>query len=120
MNLAEITPLLITFDESCNLSRTLAALHWASRIVVVDSGSRDGTLELLAADARITVLHRRFDHFAEQCSHGLSAIDSPWVLSLDADHVLSPEWLAELRGLHPGQQAGYRAGFRYCVDGKPL
>ena len=120
MNLSEITPLLITFDEIRNLPRTLAALHWASRIVVVDSGSCDGTLELLAADARITVLHRPFDHFAEQCTHGLEAIDSLWVLSLDADHVLSPEWLAELRDLNPGQRAGYSAGFRYCVNGKPL
>lgn len=121
MNLDTITPLLISCNEELNLPRTLVALSWARRIVVVDSGSTDGTLALLAADARVMVLHRRFDYFAEQCSHGLAAIDSEWVLSLDADHVLSSELIDELRSLSPAPgTAGYALPFAYCVDGRPL
>jgi glycosyltransferase involved in cell wall biosynthesis len=40
----DITPLLITFDEIHNIARTVGRLGWAKRIVVVDSGSTDGTL----------------------------------------------------------------------------
>jgi glycosyltransferase involved in cell wall biosynthesis len=74
----DITPLLITYDEIQNIGRTLAKLGWARRIVVVDSGSTDGTLDVLAKDRRIEVHHRPFDGFAEQCNFGLSHIRTPW------------------------------------------
>ncbi len=120
MNLADITPLLICFNEELNLPRTLAALQWADRIVVVDSGSTDRTLALLAGDSRITVLYRRFDRHAEQWSFALAAVDTAWVLALDADHVLTPEFVEELRELEPCDVAGYIAPFSYCIDGRAL
>ncbi|MEM6573494.1 MAG: glycosyltransferase, partial [Pseudomonadota bacterium] len=46
MKLSDVTPLLLTFNEEANLDRTLGALAWASRIVLVDSGSTDGTLDI--------------------------------------------------------------------------
>ena len=89
MNRDSVTPLLITFNEIQNIERTLAKLDWARRIVVVDSGSTDGTLDVLARDARIEVIHRPFDSFAGQCNFGLSHIHTDWVLSLDADYAVS-------------------------------
>ena len=50
----EVTPLLITYNEIENIARTLDKLGWAGRIVVVDSGSTDGTLDVLAKDPRWT------------------------------------------------------------------
>lgn len=115
------TPLLITLDEAPNIERVLAPLDWAGRIVVVDSGSTDGTLELLAAHARVEVHHRPFDDFAAQCNFGLSRIDTEWVLSLDADYVLSRNIVDELHGLEDdGTTAGYYARFIYEVYGRPL
>lgn len=121
--LSAITPLLITLDERSNLERTLAALAWARRIVVVDSGSTDGTRELLAADPRVALFTRPFDGFAAQCEFGRrdTGIDTDWVLSLDADHVLSPELVAELQLLAPpAATAGYEARFVYCIQGARL
>lgn len=116
-----ITPLLITYDEIANIERTLAPLGWARRIVVIDSGSTDGTLEVLARDPRIEVHHRPFDGFAQQCNFGLSRIASDWVLSLDADYELSATLVAELQALAPSErQMGYRASFVYRVHGRPL
>ena len=71
--LDRITPLLITLDEEPNIERTLAALAWAREIVVVDSGSTDGTLELLRLDPRVRVVTREFDTFAGQLGFGLNA-----------------------------------------------
>lgn len=116
-----VTPLIITFNEKENIGRTLAALHWARRIVVIDSGSTDGTLELLAADPRVRVVHRPFDSFADQCNFGLSQIETEWVLSLDADYVLSEGLQREIPALEPAPDiAGYRVSFQYCVFGCAL
>ena len=41
--LDQVTPLLLTYNEEANISRTLACLHWAQRVVVVDSFSTDAT-----------------------------------------------------------------------------
>jgi glycosyltransferase involved in cell wall biosynthesis len=116
-----VTPLLITYNEIDNIARTLAPLTWARRIVVVDSGSTDGTLDVLARDPRIDVHHRPFDSFAEQCNFGLSKIESEWVLSLDADYELSEALVAELRSLWPSEaHHGFRAPFVYRIHGRAL
>ncbi len=117
----QVTPLILTFNEEDNLERTLAPLSWAREIVVVDSGSTDRTLEILARDSRIRVIHRSFDTFARQCNFGLRQIRTCWVLSLDADYELSAELVRELHGLDLSVAvSGYRAKFVYRVFGRPL
>lgn len=119
----QITPLLLTFDEEPNIARTLAKLRWASDIVVVDSGSSDGTRGILAQYPNVRVFERKFTTHADQWTYGLekTGIKSRWVLALDADFVLSDELVAELETLDaPASVAGYRASFIYCIDGKPL
>jgi glycosyltransferase involved in cell wall biosynthesis len=119
--IGEVTPLLITYNEIENIARTLAKLGWAGRIVVIDSGSSDGTLEVLAKDSRVEVHRRPFDSFAEQCNFGLSLVKTEWVLSMDADYELSEELVAELGRLTPSiEQTGYRARFVYRIHGRPL
>jgi glycosyltransferase involved in cell wall biosynthesis len=121
--LDQVTPLTITYNEESNIVRTLAGLSWASRIVVIDSFSTDRTLELLAADVRVEVFQRQFDNFASQCNFGLQHIHTPWVLSLDADYLITQalrrEMEVQLSRSSP-LVAGYLIPFRYCVAGKPL
>ncbi len=121
MNLACITPLILTFNEEPNLGRCLDRLSWAPDILVLDSGSTDKTLEIAKSYPQVRVLHRAFDSFAGQCNFGLEHITSEWVLSLDADYILSNELTAELRGLSGAESmSGYRARFTYCIWGRAL
>jgi glycosyltransferase involved in cell wall biosynthesis len=116
-----ITPLVITFDEVPNISRTIDKLAWARRVVVVDSGSTDGTLDVLARYPHIAVFKRGFDSFADQCNFGLAQIETEWALSLDADYELSEQLVAELSTLHETEGvAGYCASFVYRIHGRPL
>jgi glycosyltransferase involved in cell wall biosynthesis len=121
--LADVTPVILTFNEAPNIRRTLAMLTWAREIVVVDSYSTDGTLALLKADRRVRLFQRKFDSHAAQWTFavGETGITSAWILALDADYVLSSELVAELDALRPAPELdAYRARFDYYMRGRRL
>jgi glycosyltransferase involved in cell wall biosynthesis len=122
MSLAEqITGMILTYNEEDNLGRTLASLAWLPRILVVDSGSSDGTLAIIERFPQAEVITRSFDTFATQCNFGLSLIASPWVLSLDADYVVSESLAREIRSLAPAEKvSGFRASFIHRIYGRDL
>jgi hypothetical protein len=120
MNLDDITPLVLTWNEELNIGRTLAALSWARRILVVDSYSDDRTAALVAEHPRTELLQRKFDTFADQCAFGQAQVCTSHTLSLDADHAVSPQLLDELRSLDPNGAEAWVAPFVYCVGGRPL
>jgi glycosyltransferase involved in cell wall biosynthesis len=117
----EVTPLVLTRDEEANIGRTLAALAWAREVVVVDSLSTDRTVEIARSFPNVRVLQREIDTIANQWNFGLDAITTPWVLSLDADHVVPASLATELDALRlPDDVAACIARFAYAVDGKTL
>jgi glycosyltransferase involved in cell wall biosynthesis len=121
--LESITPLILTFNEAPNIGRMLSKLTWAKDIVVVDSNSTDGTMELANKFPQVRTFQRKFNAHADQWNFGLkeTGISTDWVLALDADYLLSDELVEELKGLDPADGVqGYRASFRYCIEGKPL
>ena len=121
--LDKITPLILTHNEAANIGRTLEELRWASDIVVVDSFSDDETVEILKHFPQVRLYQREFDSHAAQWNFGLkeTGISSEWVLALDADYVLTDEFVKELKTLNPnGSTHGYQSSFRYCIDGRPL
>ncbi|MGK7937169.1 MAG: glycosyltransferase, partial [Xenococcaceae cyanobacterium] len=119
--LEQITPLLLTYNEAPNIERTLQKLTWAKTIIVIDSYSTDNTLEILSTYPQIEILQREFDSHTNQWNYGLEQIKTEWLLSLDADYVLTDELIAEISNLSPESASdGYFAPFKYCVFGKPL
>ncbi|MDP9190984.1 MAG: glycosyltransferase family 2 protein [Acidobacteriota bacterium] len=121
MNLAGITPVILTRDEEPNLARTLTQLTWAGDVVIVDSFSTDATIEIARRFANVRVFQREIDSLAGQSNYGLQQARTPWALLLDADYFVPPEFVEELRSLDPAPGVrAYRAAFRYAVNGKPL
>ncbi len=113
--------MILTFNESPNIERVLQKLTWANTIVVIDSFSNDATLDILYTYPQVQIFQREFDSFAEQCNFGLSKIATDWVLSLDADYVLTDELIQEMIALpnNPHVDA-YQVQFKYCVFGRSL
>jgi glycosyltransferase involved in cell wall biosynthesis len=119
--LETIIPLILTYNEENNINRTLEKLKWASKIIVIDSYSTDKTLEILSQYPQVEVFSRKFDSFASQCNYGLSKITSEWVLSLDADYILTDDLIREITSLPIESDINsYSVRFKYCVFGKPL
>src|SRR5882762_5987283 len=119
--LSQITPLVLTYNEAPNIERTLSRLTWAERIVVVDSFSTDETEPICRRHPRVEFIQRKFDDHTSQWNFGLAQIKTEWVLSLDADYVLSDELVVELKNLTLAEGVNaYFASFKYCVHGRRL
>jgi glycosyltransferase involved in cell wall biosynthesis len=119
MDVSDVTVLLLTLDEEPNLARTLAALSWAHRIVIVDSGSGDRTLTIAESVRGVNVVSRSFDTHSAQWNFGLDQITTEWTLALDADYICPLSLADELAGLRPAADA-FEASFAYWIYGQPL
>lgn len=119
MNVDEIEPIILTYNEEQNIARALAAVAWAKRIVVVDSLSTDATAECASRFANVELVRRPFDNHTSQWNFAVQQAKTPWVLALDADYVCPDSLSEELRTLNP-QLTAYQARFTYCINGRPL
>src|ERR1035437_5579138 len=93
---------MIAMNEEANLPRTLESVRWADEIILVDSGSKDRTLEVAQSFGAKTSYHD-FGGHGEQKNVALDFCTSEWVLLLDADEVLTPELQQEIRELLAGE-----------------
>ena len=116
----EISAVIITLNEEKRLARALESLcappAIANEILVVDSGSTDRTVEI-AARYKARVIEHPWEGYARQKNFAASMAKHDWILSLDADEVLSEplrESILRLKKEGTGQQAGFtvpRAAF---------
>lgn len=121
MQLDHITPLILTWNEEPNLRRCLERLRWASTVLILDSGSTDATAQIAAEFPNARLLVRPFDDHTSQWNAGVDAVQTRWVLALDADYVLGPGFEEELAAI-PGDTDcdAFHASFRYRIAGKAL
>jgi len=91
-----ISAVLITRNEAHIIGKTLEALQWCDEILVVDSGSTDGTLEI-CREKGSRILDYPFVGFGLQKQYAVSQAKHDWVLSIDADEVLSTGLQAEIK-----------------------
>lgn len=99
-----ITAVVLTFNEAVHIDRCLERLRPAAdRIVVVDSFSSDGTVDI-ARKHGAEVLQNPFVNHAAQFQWGVDAagIDDGWILRIDADEYLEPALIADIRARLPG------------------
>ena len=93
-----ISVAIVTFNEAHNLARTLESVSWVNEIVVVDSGSTDGTIEL-ATNAGAFVFHEPWRGYGAQVNSALDHCSGDWILNVDADEVVSPFLALEIQNV---------------------
>lgn len=105
----KITAIVITFNEEHNIAAALESLSWADEIIVVDTESTDGTVEIaLRFTNRLFV--RAWPGYSAQKNFAAEQASNDWIFSLDADERVSPELtktILEIKGQSEPEPAGY-------------
>jgi glycosyltransferase involved in cell wall biosynthesis len=116
-----LSAVLIVRNEENKLEECLKALTWTDEIVIADSGSTDKTPEIARRYTQKFFDHD-FDNFAFQKNFGIEQATGDWILSIDADEIVSPELkrsIQEVLEKDPPYDGFYLNRVNY-IFGKPL
>jgi glycosyltransferase involved in cell wall biosynthesis len=100
---------IITLNEADHVAAAIDSASWADEILVVDSGSSDGTPEI-ARGAGARVVTHEWSGYVEQKNFAAGAAAHDWIFSLDADERIPPALAGEIRTVLAGDPPvhGYR------------
>ena len=93
---------ILACNEAATIRRVLASVAWADELILVDSGSTDGTIEI-AREFGAKVFPEPWKGYGPQMNSALDKCTGPWVFSLDADEEFTPELSAEIQSLLAGE-----------------
>lgn len=116
----KLSAVIITLNEEKNIGKCLHSLQTLTDdIVVVDSGSTDKTEEI-CKQYNVKFFVRDFDDYSSQKNYGNSFAKYDYILSIDADEVISEKLRSSIEKIEFGENEFY--GFNllnhYC--GKPI
>ncbi len=106
-----LSAVLIAQDEERTIGKVLASVRdMVDEIILVDSGSTDATMEI-ARQFDAKVISQQWLGYAAQKNFAISQASSEWILSLDADEIITPALAAEIKSVL-AREASSVDGFR--------
>ena len=114
-----VSVVVLTLDEEVNIRRCLGSVAWAGQVVVIDSGSADGTAAI-ARGLGAEVVDQPWLGFSGQREFALRLprLRHDWVYFVDADEWICPQLAREIAGqLRAPSCAGFSQRFRLVFDG---
>jgi len=91
-----LSVVVITYNEESNIGRLLESTRQADEHIVLDCGSTDRTLEIARTFGALTFTEN-WKGYSAQKNSAIEKASGDWVLSLDADEVVEPELMEEIR-----------------------
>jgi len=118
-----VTVLIHTLDEIENIEACIRSVEWADEIYLLDSFSKDGTIELVREKfPRVRIEQREYLGAASQKNYGIDRSTHDWIFVIDADERVTPklrdEMLRTLEG--PLEFWAYSVGRLNFMLGKPV
>lgn len=102
-----LSVIVITKNEAHSIGQCLESVSWADEIIVVDSGSTDDTVKI-SESFGAKVHAADWPGFGMQKNRALDLATGNWVLSLDADEMVTPELKQDiLEAISKGSSAAY-------------
>jgi glycosyltransferase involved in cell wall biosynthesis len=119
----KLSVVIITHNEEYNIPRCIASIRdLADEILVVDSFSSDRTAEICTSSGCRVISHA-FEGYGQQKQFGVEQAGNDWILSLDADEVVTDELKREIRNILQQEtipHAGYNIPFSLFYMGRIL
>jgi glycosyltransferase involved in cell wall biosynthesis len=92
-----VSAILITRNEAQNIEECLTGLAWCSEVVIVDSGSEDGTVDIARNLGAKVVVVKDWPGFGLQKNRALDLAQGEWVFSIDADERVTSSLAEEVQ-----------------------
>jgi (heptosyl)LPS beta-1,4-glucosyltransferase len=92
----KISVCIICKDEETNIERCLKSIKWADEIIIVDSGSRDATLEIAKKYTDKIFIRSDWPGFGKQKQRAEKLASHDWILAIDSDEEVTPELHQEI------------------------
>lgn len=106
----QITALIPCKDERLNIRPCIESVREvADEILIADSGSTDGTLEIVRAIGGCRIIEREYVHSGDFKNWAIPQATHPWVLIVDADERVGPRLVQEIQHVlrHGPRHDGY-------------
>ncbi|QCX38080.1 glycosyltransferase family 2 protein [Aureibaculum algae] len=117
----KITAIIPTLNEEIHIQAAIDSVSFADEIIVIDSFSRDKTIEITKKN-KVRVLQREFDDFSSQKNYAIERATHNWIYILDADErvtdLLRQEIIATLN--QPNECVGFFVFRTFYFLGKKL
>lgn len=104
--MAKISAVIITYNEDKNIEKTLEAVRWCDEIVIVDSGSTDNTMDICKRFG-CKIFSHPFEGYGPQKIYAVSLALNDWILSIDADEVVSENLAKEIHSIFQNNSAAF-------------
>lgn len=111
----KITVIVPTFNEEKNIRDCLETVKWADEIFIVDSFSKDKTLEI-ARNYTDRIVQHEYVNSAAQKNWAIPQATHPWVMIVDADERVTSALREEILGILEKDGAGYDGFYIYRIN----
>ena len=95
----KITAIIPTFNEEVHIKDAIESVLWCDEIIVVDSFSKDRTVEIVKSFPQVRLLEHEYEHSAAQKNWTIPQTSHPWIFLLDADERPTQELVDEIKSV---------------------
>lgn len=109
MTTLPLSVFIITQDEADRVAKPiLSTISWVDEVIVIDSGSKDNTVEIAEKLGARTVFNQ-WNGYGRQKIYGEGLCRNNWLLNIDADEEISPKLRDEIIALFADGEPEYKA-----------
>lgn len=95
----KITAIIPTFNEETHIKAAIESVLWCDEIIVVDSFSKDKTVEIVKSFPQVKLFEHEYEHSAAQKNWTIPQASHNWIFLLDADERPTPELVDEIKSV---------------------
>lgn len=113
-----ISVTILVQDGERHLKNVLASLKDFPEVLILDTGSKDASREIASLFPNVRLIEASFTGFGPSHNHASSLAKNDWILSIDADEVVSKELAKEILSLPLSPENVYSLPFHNYYNGK--